>query len=433
MVPSVVPPRSLDLCGGLVPDAVDNDSAPPYRFDRWLAVSLPLPEYVYLETVTSVLVEENYLARRGFPPDTYDRRWFQSPCPVQIGWTRIERPVHSAVELAYVAADGLDRFVRYDRTKPVGEIPTALPQATSLAVCVIPVLDLEAAHDQIEGLLDALTLAHLLVSDTVRSVRLTTGIPLQDLTYRQLSPLVPALSGSEVAGTTTWNDPKMIVLQHSMDTLMVGDPLPEEAVEIAGHTFYQWSIGRPAAVVRDHVERAAAATAVGSYSQALTAYATACEVCLDLHLGAAMWETGMTPDAASNGWNNSITRRVKTRYSEHFGGNWDVDRSPPLAAWARDVTRPRNLIVHSGTTADMRQVEAARIATENLFSFLTERLVSRGETFPKTISLLLGRQSLEKYGGARTELLLSAHEEHNDKWERDFEEWRQAWLDLLWS
>lgn len=101
----------------------------PHETKHWIALSLSLPEYVHLETITGVRVDEEFLANHGFGPETYDVRWMQLPFSVQVGWKRVERPVHRAVELAFVAAGlSTNSFV----TNARGRLPMPLLQFRKL-------------------------------------------------------------------------------------------------------------------------------------------------------------------------------------------------------------------------------------------------------------------------------------------------------------
>ncbi len=401
---------------------------------HWVALALGLPEYVHLETVTGLRVDEEFLATHGFGPETHDVRWMHLPLDVQIGWTRVERPVHRAVELSLTASDALDKFVRYERDQPIADSPPEIPEATTVAVCVFPVLDPDAARHQEDELLDVMTLAHRIVSDAVRSVRLITGIPLQDLAYKQLSPIVPTLVGTQTAdGSMKWGDTAVVMLQHHMETLISGEQLPPEAVELTGHAIYQFTVSRPAVVVRDHIGRANARAQQGDYAGAIVSFATACEVCLDNLLTALMWETGQSPSEAAADWSISATKRAKTRFAPFLGGNWSFNTSVPLQSWMADVAKPRHRIVHAGDRAEGDAADGARNATDGLFAFVTDLLVKRGQDYPKTVSLLLGQESIRRFGGTQIDALLAAHEEHNDTWEREFREWRRAWANHIWS
>lgn len=420
--------------GLTMPHGLKDKSLPIETTTYWVALSLALPEYVHLETVTLVVVDEEFLANHGFGPDTYDARWMQLPLSVQVGWRRLERPVHRAVELALAASDALDLFVRHEREAPITSSSVEIPEATTIAVCVLPVLDPDAARNQEDGLLDVMTLAHRVVADTVRSVRLTTGIPLQDVTYRQLSPIVPTLVGShDVNGEVDWGDGAVVMLQHYMNTLVSGEHLPSEGVELTGHGIYQLTVARPGVVVRDHIGRAAARAELGDHAGAIVALATACEVCLDSLLSALLWESGQSPSQAAKGWNNSAAKRAKTRFAPLLGGNWNLNTSEPLREWLELVARPRHRIVHAGEGADCVAAGNARRATDGLTAFIAELLIKRGSDYPKTVSLLLGRESISRFGGADTETLLATHAQHNDTWERKYRKWRQSWLDQIWK
>ena len=41
----------------------------PHETKHWIALSLALPEYVHLETVTRVRVDHEFLANHGFGPE----------------------------------------------------------------------------------------------------------------------------------------------------------------------------------------------------------------------------------------------------------------------------------------------------------------------------------------------------------------------------
>lgn len=135
----------------------------------------------------------------------------------------------------------------------------------------------------------------------------------------------------------------------------------------------------------------------------------------------------------SSARNNSAAKRAKTRFAPLIGGNWNFNTSVPLKTWMEQVAKPRHRIVHAGDRADGFAADSARVATNDLFAFVSELLVKRGFDYPRTVSLLLGHDSLRRYGGEHIDVLIAAHEEHNDRWEREFRKWRREWLDLIWS
>ncbi|MGW8811575.1 hypothetical protein [Gordonia terrae] len=409
-----------------------------YGHESLVAVAFALPEYVGLEDeITHVTVDSQYLEMHGFSPDSLDDRWLRLPrSGIQVGWMHVKRPVHAAFELAIAAQIALDRFTK--RASIVGPDSTedaGISESASVVVCVIPAIDPNAAREQVDGKLDIVTLAHLIVADTVRSIRIATGLPLQDVTYRSLNPIVPSLIGRVEGDDVSWEDGQAIMLQHFMSTVAIIEPLPPDAVDYVRSTFAQWSVGRPAAVIRDHLGRAAALNEQGRYSDAVIAYATTCEVLFDSLLAALLWERGNTPQAAATEWDNSISNRVKRYYASLLGGNWNLNSSPPLARWSSAVVRPRNRIVHTGATVEGAAAEAARLATQELFSFITSLLIKKYSDFPKVVSLFLGRESLHRHAEGEEALteLLRGFEENEGKFEGEFEKWRREWLALLWS
>jgi hypothetical protein len=208
------------------------------------------------------------------------------------------------------------------------------------------------------------------------------------------------------------------------------ETLPVEAVEHVASAFGQISTGRPATVVKDHIGRANAAASSGDQRASVLDFATACEVLLDYLLASMLWEEGYLPADAAKLWDgDSVTKRIKTHYSGRLGGNWNPDTSPSLMQWREYVADVRNRVIHGGSLPTKADVKAAKTATEALASFATQRLVIKWKTYPRTLALLVGTASIQRYGSkSKRDAILESHRTHIWQSGVDFAQWHNQWM-----
>lgn len=414
----------------------------PAQHSAVVALSVVLPERIPLVTARPVLVDDEALSRWGIVSDQVDHRWMRTPMHALMLWHLQETPTSQIEVDARLARDAL-RLTVNSLGASWPEEPTSAgasdedSDTRSVAVCVIPVVSEQSAleHEFNRERLDIVTLALHIIAETVRAVRITTGFPVTEITPRMVSPIIAAtVAHPDPDRTLRWGVSTALVLGHIENEVATATapPFAPEVVDQIGYGFKQLAMFRPAAIISDHRERANAAFAAGNLRGAIIDYAITCEVCLNMVLAALYWEAGLSASEAPklNG-KEGIVARVKKYYAPKLkGGSWDVGTCRPLHAWQRDVLEVRNRSVHTGEAPTHEEVVAAQDATKHLLSMLTQRLLSQYRIYPKTIGLLLGRNSIERYGGNQTAKMLALHEQHAQRWEDDYSGWYHQWINL---
>ncbi|WP_231965647.1 hypothetical protein [Mycobacterium sp. E802] len=223
---------------GQPPDADWDD---PQRFEGVVAFSFVLPYLLPLEPqAVPIGVDDYYLRVRGVTPAEFDDAWTQMPFSCLTMWSVESGGVDPVVEDTTLASAALARVT--------GQEPQPSPQhddgrQRSAVVVLIPVKSRTAAlmppHD---GKVDPLTLAHWLIADAVRSLRIASMAPIPDLHYRSLNPIVPAAFGSVGEGGLVNFDQKQtaILLDHLPARLTTVPPVDQAEVgrvfgELGGH------------------------------------------------------------------------------------------------------------------------------------------------------------------------------------------------------
>lgn len=112
---------------------------------------------------------------------------------------------------------------------------------------------------------------------------------------------------------------------------------------------------------------------------------------LDTLLAALLWEEDLAPPDAARIWENTnITSRVAQHFSSRLKGNWTRNPGKPIGEWFHEVVVVRNSVLHGGRTPMRSEVDIAGEATNRLYAFLAERLVSNWRRYPKTMSVFVG-------------------------------------------
>ncbi|WP_168176698.1 hypothetical protein [Williamsia sp. 1135] len=295
---------------------------------------------------------------------------------------------------------------------------------------MVPVKSRAAAltppHD---GKVDPLTLAHWLVADSVRSVRIASSIPLPELHYKALNPIIPAAFGKQTdAGAISFDEGQQaIVLDHVPVQSVTWEPV--DAVSV-GNVFTQLTLGSISALIRDHDARSRAEHVAGDYRASVLSSAVTCEVALDSTLAAMLWEEGKTPAEAAQMWVNasSITLRVKTTYAPRLGGTWHLDSRGAVADWRRHVVDVRNSLIHSGRTTTVAESNRAGEGAAELISFISKRLVLKWKIYPKALAVMCGPSSVDQHASKKQRANIQEALERNSAFAAEFHRWRDDWL-----
>ncbi len=407
---------------------LDNGWAGEGPYAGWVAYSFALPYLVPLGAEPVLIhVDDEYLRKRGVEPQGFDDAWMHTPLPVSLLWSAESHGTDPFVEETVLASTVLARITGRELRQTHADDDE---RQRSVVVVMIPVRGRDAAftppHD---GKLDPLTLAHWLVGDVLRSLRIVTNAPFPELRYRSLHPFVPAAFGAvdPSHGIRFDEDPVMLVLDH----------IPIHAVRLGavdraavGNVFTQLTQGSVAASIRDHLVRGFAEHESGDYRASVLSFAITCEVMLDSALAAMLWEEGMTAADAARIWvdASSITSRVKKMYADRLGGDWRLDVSKPIGRWRENVVDVRNSVIHSGRTPSVTESSAASRGTSELISFITKRLVLKWTRYPKTLAVLCGPSSVEEHSSKAQRVKILKEMERCSAFAVDFHRWRDDWL-----
>jgi hypothetical protein len=139
---------------------------------------------------------------------------------------------------------------------------------------------------------------------------------------------------------------------------------------------------------------------------------------------------GPAPSDAARIWENTnITSRVVQHFSSRLKGNWTRNPGKPIGQWFHEVVVVRNSVPYGGRTPMRSEVDKAGEATNRLYAFPAERLVSNWRRYPKTMSVFVGPKAVAPYAPKNrrdeVETQLFAH----NKFAKEFHLWRDDWLE----
>lgn len=148
----------------------------------------------------------------------------------------------------------------------------------------------------------------------------------------------------------------------------------------------------------------------GDLSGAALEAATASEMFLDTVLTLLRWEkevikqgesdlSNISPDETtinlfSTG--NSLTKRIKSEYTNFLGGEpWSLDDGI-IGTWHRDCYLLRHRVIHGGYFPTFKESADSYDAVLGLFAFVLDEICKNKTKYPRTTWLLLGKRGLEK-------------------------------------
>jgi hypothetical protein len=409
---------------------VNADWDNPPRFEGVVAFSFVLPYLLPLEPqAVPIGVDDDYLRIRGVAPAEFDDAWMQMPFSCLTMWSMVTDGTDPVIEDTTVASAALAQLTGQE-PQPRPSLGDDGGRKRSAVVVLIPVKSRDAAltppHD---GKVDPLTLAHWLLADTARTLRIVSMAPIPELHYRSLDPIVPAAFGAVGDGGQVSFDAGQtaILLDHLPARLTPLSPVNQAT---AGRVFGQLTRGSISALIRDHLARAYAEHTAGDRRASVLSLAVTCELMLDSTLAAILWEEGETPAHAAQVWANasSITQRVKSLYADRLGGSWQVDGDGAVRRWREHIVDVRNSVIHSGRTPSEPESENSGAVTSELLTFVSKRLVLKWKTYPKTLAVLCGPSSVEKHASKEQRAIVLAELERCSAFAVEFHRWRDEWL-----
>lgn len=400
-------------------------------YESCLAISLVLPDDVPVQGVFPLRVVEQFFDNRGTGAPKLDDSWMECPYTLKMKWMHRPWPVQPALEDYSIARDVLDRTTLGEIGNDDISPPRAsLGQRRSVVVIVLPVKAREPALSPKDGVVGALTLVHWVLTDWLRAARMSTGAPIRELTYGRLPLIIPVRhAGVLDDGALSWSDDRYdIVDDEAMARVLPRPVMSGPHADSIGEAFGQITWGRLGAVQLDHVKRGDSAAFHGDYVGAVLAYATACEIAIVTLSLALAWEDGMQPGDAARNYRDASVTKMLTSLCHPLGGRWSVDDPGFAQDWRIHVSEIRNKIMHAGFRPEHTEVKQARQALETLMTTIPERLVGKWKAYPRTLSLLVSRQSVDLYSSKKARpKILTDLESRSHASEEEFAAWRRAY------
>lgn len=397
-------------------------------------MSFVLPDDVPVHGVFPIRIVEEFFDNRGTGTPTLDDSWMVCPYILMMKWVHRPWPIQPVLEDYSLAGDVLDR-VTVGETGGDGVFPpgASFGHRRSVVVVVLPVKAREPALSPDEGAVGALTLVHWVLADWLRAARMSTGAPINELTYGRLPLAIPVRHADVVDDAKlTWTDERYDVLDDEvMNRVLPQRILSGPNADRIGEAFGQITWGRPGAVQLDHIKRGDSAAFHGDDIGALLAYATACELAIVNLTLALAWEDGMQPADAARKYRDMSATKMLTSLCHPLGGNWSVDDPGFARDWRIHVSEVRNRIMHAGFRPTHNEVAYAHQALEALVTAIPERLVGKWKRFPKTLSILVSRQSIDLYASKRAHAkIVDDLENRSPASEVEFAAWRKAYYSV---
>ncbi len=286
-------------------------------------------------------------------------------------------------------------------------VPSPLPKHPSIEgveAPPLPKLVVEAAVGvpgrigDVRVLHQAFEQALIYIQTFQRSYAIVSGRAVDLLTRETLPPMVPSIV-RQLAPNDTVPLPGIYVLTTG-GHLGEQQPLENDKLSLIA------SMSRPgveAYTVSSFFElRRSARVALekyGNYWLAITATDAAAEALLNVLLGTALWEEGLSPqDAAGGPFKFGLRTRLLQEYHGRFGGSWVLKTGSVVGDWEAKIARPRNRLVHGGHVPSEKEAKDAIAALRRLVKFVTDQLAAQAKRgrYPKTAILIAGAASLKE-------------------------------------
>lgn len=165
----------------------------------------------------------------------------------------------------------------------------------------------------------------------------------------------------------------------------------------------------------------------GDYRMTVVSAAIAAEALLNEMLLMLLWDEGRRPEDVAPMFNpdeSSVRSRVKSEYSRHLGGNWNLKKKGPVRDWREKVAEPRNAIAHAGFMSTSEQARDSLEALLALEKFLGKRLVEKVQKRPRTAMMYLGSDRIAAEGKMTKKLRRFYNDPNEPHWTSTFCRWR---------
>lgn len=288
----------------------------------------------------------------------------------------------------------IDMLTKADReTEP--EIPEGVDPDGSLrwvAAAATAVRDGDQSGDVFNRCFD-------LVADAVAALRNATGAGIADPTIERMHPwyLTAHESPDGVVEATG-----VVIVDH----VMWGPPPPAtpKQLELAQHLLLHRFRRSPIENYRTFALQARlAVNHEGDYTKAVLLAAVACEVLIKnvawmLTFEASRMETDPTPSVSSADLGALKPSQLIGRVLQpRLGASWASSNSTQaVGAWRHHIARTRSQILHRGRRATALEADEALIALRALERHISDRIASRGHTYPRTAYIQVGVEGLQR-------------------------------------
>jgi hypothetical protein len=285
---------------------------------------------------------------------------------------------------------------------------------------------------------DPLSRCTMALTEFHRAYRAATRKHVPELTYERLHPAVMWFTKPAFDSSAPLEPAGLLMLDNLNIPVPDTEPLDVDTLRKIAHVTTRADAGDPFMVYGERrLEAEIEARTNGRARESIIQAGIAAEVLLGALLGIAMWEEHLagrlTVEGAADVLSADLTSRIKTHYSQRFGGNWKLD-AVPMSRWDTDIADIRNRVVHAGFRPEKYEAQAGLKALAALEKFVGDRLAVRWKTYPRTAWLFLGTPGFLRRGKAK----LRAAEEWMDRdgsdlltWIREYQAWRENVTELV--
>jgi hypothetical protein len=258
---------------------------------------------------------------------------------------------------------------------------------------------------------DPLTRCIAALTDQVRAYRVADNVPIPELTYERIFPIVPYV-WRELYTTDYFDGINIMLLEHSNVRVPSPEVMQENALE--KYTQFLARLARRDPFFLYSERRLEAQNALnrdGEYAESAIQGAIASEVLLSGVLGMMLWEESLATanrGEAISALSLDIAKRVRTCYHDRLGSNWQLTGRGPVSSWYTITAGLRNRVVHRGYRPSKSEAQESLDALFGLEKFICDRLAACSERYPRTTLALLGRDGLDRRGAWSPELFSEA-------------------------
>ncbi|WP_431938643.1 hypothetical protein [Nocardia grenadensis] len=259
-----------------------------------------------------------------------------------------------------------------------------------------------------------------------RAYRIISELPVEELTYAKLFPLVPSFRRS-LEGTVIEPDGLITLASDNFKFGSWSEFIGQVDTPTLTVALARVGLGDPlTSFAERRVDARHALLKEGNFAGAVIQFAIACEVLLDSLLGMTLWEAGTNEADAAVIFSMEIAPRIRTQYAHRLGGNWQLG-SGALGDWDANVAALRNRVVHAGYRPTRAEAFRASESFDALTQFVADRVCEKFRVYPKTSWLILGQRGFEtrsRYSRPVKEWISAQPTNAVLDWIREYTEWR---------